>query len=735
MTKSKRIKYFIINITMNIRVLFLLIILCSLQTFAQNQKVTYKCRTDFSKNYSTILPPDWYFNGESHQFAIDSLNHNECKALKITGIQDSIKPSVLSLATLPLNQEDWVTFSMKIKTQSNNDSLLMAISAMDTMSTQWIKGTTEWKEYQVSIPLSNKSQIMIPQIMFPGTGPYWLSETTVEMTKKTFPAEDDHEFDSSSTISSIPLNKSNIDKLALTGKVWGFLKYYHPVVCNGQYNWDYELFRWLPSILKSKSKKEVCDFLFNSIMAMGNLNDTDSINSNYPQSDSLYYSIPSFSWLEEISHIHQPLFDLLKSIMLVDRSHTAFYYNKGLNSMNSFPTEVKYGENIYPDTGYRLLALFRYWNIIEYFYPYRKNITDKTWDDIIYKFIPLFINARNVDEYRSTIDYLGTFLKDNHTSRQYSDSIPPSEKRNYYLPVFWDFVDKKLTVTDNFIGQSKLKKGDIICKINGVKVDELVKQYSKVISASNEHSLLYAVSLDLIQQRDSVTILDIKRNDMKENISISGFTSKEYFPLKAKSLSEETYYKWISESIGYFSPIGQYRSDSLSIVMNKFKDAKAIILDMRNYPCDLLHHIADYLLPHRIGCTRTTSVDTNFPGFIKWNDIQYFGNENPAYYKGKVIVLINEKTVSMGESIVAILRHCPNAILVGSPTAGSDGPISTFTLPGGVHVRFTGEGFYYSDKKAIQNTGILPDVKVCSTKKGIDSNIDELLQKALDIIK
>lgn len=169
--------------------------------------------------------------------------------------------------------------------------------------------------------------------------------------------------------------------------------------------------------------------------------------------------------------------------------------------------------------------------------------------------------------------------------------------------------------------------------------------------------------------------------------------------------------------------------------MEKFKDAKAIVIDMRNYPCDLLHHMADYLLPHRVGCTRTTSVVPDFPGVVRWNDIQYFGKENPDCYSGKVVVLINEKTVSMGESIVAILRHCPNAILVGSPTAGSDGPISTFVLPGAVHVRFTGEGFYFANKEGIQNRGISPDVNVDVTQKGVASDTDELLQKALDIIE
>ena len=403
--------------------------------------------------------------------------------------------------------------------------------------------------------------------------------------------------------------------------------------------------------------------------------------------------------------------------------------------MNSFPTESKYEDKIYLDAGFRLLALYRYWNIVEYFYPYRKDITDETWNSVLDKFIPLFVSAENVEEYRSTIDYLGTYLKDNHTSRQYSDSVLLSEKRNYYLPVFWDFIEKELTVTDDFIGQSKLKRGDVICTINGAEVDDLVKQYTRVISASNERSLLYAVSLELVQQKDSLVDVCIKRGNKKLKFSICGLTAEKYFPLKAESVSNVSYCKWLPDSIGYFSPIAPYRSDSLPLIMHRFKDAKALILDMRNYPCDLLHPIADYLLPKPVGCTRTTSVVPDFPGVIKWDDIQYFGKENPASFKGKIIVLINEKTVSMGESIVAILRHCPNALLIGSSTAGSDGPLSTFVLPGGVHVRFTGEGFYFADKTAIQNIGILPDVKVGVTKRGVDLNMDEILQKAMNMVR
>ena len=45
-------------------------------------------------------------------------------------------------------------------------------------------------------------------------------------------------------------------KLVATCKVWGFLKYYHPKVANGEKNWDQQLFEVLPKIKQAKSKEE-----------------------------------------------------------------------------------------------------------------------------------------------------------------------------------------------------------------------------------------------------------------------------------------------------------------------------------------------------------------------------------------------------------------------------------------------------------------------------------------------
>ena len=59
------------------------------------------------------------------------------------------------------------------------------------------------------------------------------------------------------------------EKLATTAKVWGFLKYYHPTVASGKYDWDKELFNILFQVEKAKNKKEFSEVIENWIASLG----------------------------------------------------------------------------------------------------------------------------------------------------------------------------------------------------------------------------------------------------------------------------------------------------------------------------------------------------------------------------------------------------------------------------------------------------------------------------------
>jgi len=59
-------------------------------------------------------------------------------------------------------------------------------------------------------------------------------------------------------------------------------------------------------------------------------------------------------------------------------------------------------------------------------------------------------------------------------------------------------------------------------------------------------------------------------------------------------------------------------------------------------------------------------------------------------YKGKMIVLVNDQTQSLAESVAYELSQRPNTIIMGRQTAGTTGNILFVDYPGGIEASFTG---------------------------------------------
>jgi C-terminal processing protease CtpA/Prc len=122
------------------------------------------------------------------------------------------------------------------------------------------------------------------------------------------------------------------------------------------------------------------------------------------------------------------------------------------------------------------------------------------------------------------------------------------------------------------------------------------------------------------------------------------------------------------------------------------------------------------------------------PGLFTFTHPVTVGKKNDEYYKGKVIIIINEITQSQAEFTTMALRDAPEATVIGSTTAGADGNVSEIFLPGAVRTMISGIGVYYPDGKETQRTGIVPDIEVKPTINGILQGQDELLEKAIELI-
>jgi C-terminal processing protease CtpA/Prc len=110
------------------------------------------------------------------------------------------------------------------------------------------------------------------------------------------------------------------------------------------------------------------------------------------------------------------------------------------------------------------------------------------------------------------------------------------------------------------------------------------------------------------------------------------------------------------------------------------------------------------------------------------------GSVNENYYKGKIVIIVNEESQSQAEYTTMAFSTAPNVTVIGSTTAGADGNISPIILPGYIYTYISGIGVYYPDGRETQRVGIVPDIEVKPTIQGIREGRDELLEKAIELI-
>ena len=136
------------------------------------------------------------------------------------------------------------------------------------------------------------------------------------------------------------------------------------------------------------------------------------------------------------------------------------------------------------------------------------------------------------------------------------------------------------------------------------------------------------------------------------------------------------------------------------------------------------------LVDHEVPFARFTEADLSTPGAFHWANTVTLTPQKP-HYSGKVVILVDESSMSQAEYTSMAFRAAHGSIVVGSTTAGADGNVSPFALPGGLRTMISGIGVFYPDKGPTQRVGIVPNVQVKPTLEGIRSGRDEVLEEAV----
>ncbi|MFN7938053.1 MAG: S41 family peptidase [Bryobacteraceae bacterium] len=386
------------------------------------------------------------------------------------------------------------------------------------------------------------------------------------------------------------------------------------------------------------------------------------------------------------------------------------------------------------DRGTRLASVVIAWNIFQHFYPYF-DVVKTDWNAELGKALSAGATDAGPVEFHRTLRRMVAALHDGHGGVNYSSG------GMLRLPVTLDLVEGQWVISRAWPGQSDgVAMGDRVVSLDGVPVAKAATEIGEMTSAAGVGWLRWRVAGELAACPAGAKS---RKVEVEPFASPGSTKAVELSCVQGKFKDQATYTEPRPEKSKQLEPgiwyvdLDRIDGKDWEALLPELEKAKGIVFDMRGYPgqpgITSLAHLSDNTI---------RSAKWNIPeaGLPDRTDFVFRESGWPVqpkkpYLPAKRVFLIDGRAISYAETVMGIVEHFKLAEIVGEPTAGTNGNVNPFRLPGGYMVSWTGMKVLKHDGSQHHGIGIVPTVKATRTRKGVAEGKDEVLEKGLEVVK
>jgi len=316
----------------------------------------------------------------------------------------------------------------------------------------------------------------------------------------------------------------------------------------------------------------------------------------------------------------------------------------------------------------------------------------------------------------------------------------------YTTPIGFAWLDEKVQVLYKETDDIGVSIGDELVAIDGVNIDSIFADKLKYSHRAENRKFQLLASFDLLRGEENQTV----------ELTIKSSTGEEYQLTTHKTARATDIYNAIRNKITfannnklvqlnhdiYYVNLDLLEGSDVESTVEQLKDAKAVILDLRNYPNwdgwrGLLSHFIDQSINSLPMFEGLYFYPNQYEPFI-WQIDQKITNTTP-FFDIPIIALASSYSISQNEHALGYVQDADIPIL-GEPTYGINGNISYIHLLGGmdregVTIVYTGMKVTQHDGSLLRGVGIQPDISVPITIDSIKKDEDIQLQAAIDYLQ
>lgn len=378
------------------------------------------------------------------------------------------------------------------------------------------------------------------------------------------------------------------------------------------------------------------------------------------------------------------------------------------------------------DRAQRLGAIVMAWNVFQHFYPYF-DVVETDWNATLAR--SLRAAATDTDEaaFEATLRRLVADLHDGH-----GNVVSPTSRSRGVLPIAVEIVGGTVVVTavHASVAGVDIKAGDVIESLGGRPARDLIAELESQISAATPGWMRARLRTELISGPiREVVVLGVRRGDEGGHevpLAYGGALAREARPDKIAEVRPGIWYV----------DIDRIDDNDFRAALDKLKDARGLVFDLRGYPSRLSTIVLSHLIDEPITCARWNVPIVTRPDrtALEWQFSNWKVQPVAPRLTKNVAFITGGGAISYAETYMGMVEHYKLAEIVGETTAGTNGNVNPFTVPGGYTIAWTGMKVLKHDGSRHHGVGIRPTVPVERTLEGIRAGRDEFLERAIEVV-
>ncbi|MEZ4647352.1 MAG: S41 family peptidase [Candidatus Eisenbacteria bacterium] len=375
----------------------------------------------------------------------------------------------------------------------------------------------------------------------------------------------------------------------------------------------------------------------------------------------------------------------------------------------------------------RLAGVIMLWNIAQHFYP-NFGYIDVDWPAILPWALRECAIAPDREAFADILAQMLVPLQDGHAG-----VYPFYRDDSGHVPFDVEIVDGRVWVSGSVLPQ--IHVGDELLAIDGSPVNARLVAIGNGVSAATAGSHRVRTLDRLLRGRIGETWRCTFGHDGQaysidvalENIgSVHGRIAESRRPAIAD----------LGSGILY---VDVTRIDEAAFrgTLPALAAARGIIIDCRGYPEEFgPEWLGHWLVGPARSLVWNVPVDAAPDRTARTFRVRDWGVEPRApHIAAPTVFLTNAEAISRAETYLSIVKDAKLGTIVGSRTAGTNGNMVGFALPGGLRITMSGMAVEKRNGDTFHGVGIEPDVEVTPTVRDVRDGVDTVLERGLDVLR